>query len=405
MPVLFGVVLLDLIGFGIVIPILPFLSPQLGASKIDIALIIVVYAVGSGLCGSFWGRLSDRIGRKRVIMICLAGAALSYVMLGLSTELWMVYVARAFAGVMAGNIGVATAMMADITRPENRARGMGIIGAAFGLGFMLGPFLGGVLAGDSGDFMLPCIVAGLMSLLAILAAALFLPESLSAEHRARNRAYYQSGKQGSTWRFLRDSGQRLLILQYTLHNSVSSSFMYLVPLWLGDVLGWTAKDVGLVFGVQGGIMVVLQAGVLGPVNRWLGEWRFLRIMLLIFWSGVLLAVFAGTKTTILTAVFIAMSGMTLCMPLLNSITSQRTEPKFRGRIMGASSAASSWGRVFGPLLAGANLALFGYAGAWLACLVVLSAYLFWAFWEGPKGGIFTATGTEPKPSVTTTGER
>ena len=130
MPILFGVVLLDLIGFGIVIPILPFLSPQLGADKLDIAYIIVVYAVGAGLFAPLWGRLSDRIGRKPVIMICLAGAALSYVMLGLASALWMVYVARAFAGAMAGNVGVASAMMADITRPENRARGMGLIGRA-----------------------------------------------------------------------------------------------------------------------------------------------------------------------------------------------------------------------------------------------------------------------------------
>ena len=101
MPILFGVILLDLIGFGIVIPILPFLSPQLGADKMDIALIIVTYAVCAGLSGPLWGRLSDLIGRKPVIMICLAGAVVAYVMLGLATQLWMVFVARGFAGLMA----------------------------------------------------------------------------------------------------------------------------------------------------------------------------------------------------------------------------------------------------------------------------------------------------------------
>ena len=177
MPILFGVVLLDLIGFGIVIPILPFLSPQLGANKMDIALIISVYAVCSGLCGPYWGRLSDRIGRKPVIMICLAGAAVSYVMLGLASSLWMIYAARGFAGIMAGNFGVASAMMADITPPEQRARGMGLIGAAFGLGFVLGPVLGGVLAGDEGSFFLPCLFASMTSAFAVLAAWRYLPES------------------------------------------------------------------------------------------------------------------------------------------------------------------------------------------------------------------------------------
>ena len=132
MPILFGVILLDLIGFGIVIPILPFLSPQLGAGKFDIALIIVSYAVCSGLCGPYWGKLSDRIGRKPVIMICLAGGALAYVLLGLASELWMVFAARAFAGLMAGNIGVASAMMAAATPQQDDVRTLAAMDTAAG---------------------------------------------------------------------------------------------------------------------------------------------------------------------------------------------------------------------------------------------------------------------------------
>ncbi|TXS93973.1 TCR/Tet family MFS transporter [Parahaliea maris] len=383
MPILFGVVLLDLIGFGIVIPILPFLSPELGASKMDIALIIVAYAVGAGLCGGWWGRLSDRVGRKRVIMICLAGAALGYVFLGLASELWMVYAARAFSGLMAGNFGVASAMVADLTRPEQRARGMGMIGAAWGLGIMLGPFLGGLLAGGSGDFTLPCIAAGGMSALAIIAAALFLPESVSAERRAANREAQRSSR-GGALAMLRDTGNRLLVLQYVLHNTVASSFTYLVPLWTGDLLGWGAREVGILFGIQGGIMVVLQAGLLGPLVRLLGEWRLLRLMITQFLCGVLLALFANGAVAMAGAVFIAMSGGTLCMPLLNTITSQRTPTALRGRMLGTTSAAASWGRVCGPLMGGVCLFLFGYTGAWIACALVLCAYLSWALLVSPR---------------------
>ena len=120
MPLLFGVVLLDLIGFGIVIPILPFLSPQLGADELDIALIIVTYAACAGISAPFWGRLSDRMGRKPVIMLCLGGGALAYMALGLASELWMVFAARGFAGLMAGNFGVASAMMAGISFSTSR---------------------------------------------------------------------------------------------------------------------------------------------------------------------------------------------------------------------------------------------------------------------------------------------
>lgn len=381
MPILFGVILLDLIGFGIVIPILPFLSPKLGADKMDIALIIVTYAICAGLCGPFWGRLSDRIGRKPVIMICLAGAALSYVMLGLASQLWMVFAARGFAGLMAGNFGVASAMMADITTPENRARGMGLIGAAFGLGIVLGPMLGGLLSGDSASFTLPCIVAGGMSVLAIFAAAIFLPESLSRANRSANREQHQRGQQLSTYKLLRDTGNRLLALQYVIHNASVSSLTYMFPLWMGDMLGWGAREVGIVFGVQGALMVIFQGVLLGPLVRVLGEWQFLRISVTAFFLGMLSAVFASTMPVMVGSMYVAMTGATLCMPLLNTIISHRTPLDSRGRMLGITSAASSWGRVIGPLLAGTNLALFGYRGAWLGAACIVLLYLLWAFRE------------------------
>ena len=383
MPILFGVILLDLIGFGIVIPILPFLSPQLGAGKFDIALIIVSYAVCSGLCGPYWGKLSDRIGRKPVIMICLAGGALAYVMLGLASELWMVFAARAFAGLMAGNIGVASAMMADLTTPENRARGMGLIGAAFGLGLAMGPVLGGLLAGDGNSFTLPCIVAGGMSVLAIIAAAVFLPESVSKQRQAESRAL-QEDKQGlSIYQMLKQTGNRLLTCQYVVHNSCVSAFSYMFPLWVADLLSWTPREVGIIFGIQGIIMAVMQGGFMGQLIRLLGEFPLLRVSIALFLCGLLTAAFAETMPVMVTAAFMTMSGATLCMPVLNTLTSNRTPAALRGRMLGTTSSAGSWGRVVGPLFAGTNLALFGYQAAWLACAALVVIYLGWALWEKP----------------------
>jgi len=381
MPVLFGVVLLDLIGFGIVIPILPFLSPQLGADKLDVAFIIMVYAIGAGVCAPFWGRLSDRIGRKPVIMICLAGAAVSYVMLGLASALWMVYAARAFAGMMAGNVGVASAMMADITRPENRAKGMGLIGAAFGLGLVLGPMLGGLLSGEEPGFLLPCAVAGGMSVLALVAAAIFLPESLAADRRAAHREHQQSGAMGSTYSMLRAGGNRLLMLQFCLHNLCVSSLTYLFPLWAGDTLDWGPRQVGIVFGIQGAIMVVVQGGLMGLLVRNLGELQLLRIAVTALVVGLGIGVFADSMALMVASIFVAMTGATLCMPLLNTIVSHRAPVMNRGRMLGISGAASSWGRVAGPALGGFNLALFGYHGAWLGSLLVSLLYMAWCYRE------------------------
>jgi MFS family permease len=134
-----------------------------------------------------------------------------------------------------------------------------------------------------------------------------------------------------------------------------------------------------VFGVQGVIMVLLQAGLLGLMVRLWGEWRLLRGAVVVFLTGLLLALFADSMPWMLAAAYLAMSGSTLCMPLLNSITSQRTPMAWRGRMLGTTSSAASWGRVAGPLLAGSNLAVFGYTGAWLGCVAIVLCYLGWAF--------------------------
>lgn len=374
MPILFGVVLLDLIGFGIVIPILPFLSPELGADKFDIAMIISVYALGAGLCGPYWGKLSDRYGRKPIIMVCLAGAAVTYAMLGFATELWQVYVARGLAGLMAGNLGVASAMMADITTPQNRAKGMGLIGAAFGLGLILGPLLGGVLSGPDGGFLVPCLAAGVMSLLAIVAAAIFLPESLPAGRRQQAG----QGPKESILTMLRRNNSRMLALQYVLHATCVSSVTYVVPLWFADRLDWGPTEVGILFGVQGGIMVALQGGAMGAMVRLWGEVRLLQVSVSAFFLGMLVAAFVEQRWAMIAVVYLSMSGATLCMPLLNSIVSHRTREAERGRMMGTTAAASSWGRVVGPLFAGAVLSFSGYSATWLGCAAIASFYVAWA---------------------------
>lgn len=384
MPILFVVILIDLIGFGIIIPILPFLSPQLGADKMDIALIIVTYATCSGLSGPLWGRLSDRIGRKPVIMICLAGAVFAYLMLGMASELWMVFVARGFAGLMAGNFGVASAMIVDLTTPQNRARGMGLIGAAFGLGIVLGPLLGGLLTGDGSGFALPCFVAGGMSLLAILAAALFLPESLTREKRAHNREHHAHARAMSVYGLLQHTGKRLFVVQYVLHQAAVSSIIYLFPLWLGDELGWSAREVGIVFGIQGTLMVIFQGGLLGPLSRRLGEWKLLRIAICMLLTGLVSASLAGTMYTMVGSVFIAMTGATLCIPLLNTLVSYTTALPYRGRMLGITNSASSWGRVMGPLTAGTSLGLLGFSGAWLGSAVIVAIYLVLSLYEGKQ---------------------
>lgn len=378
---LFTVVLLDMVGFGIVIPILPFVAPQLGASALDIALIIASYSLFGGISGPLWGKLSDRIGRKPVLMVCTAGAAVAYLLLAAAQDLWMIYAARAFAGVMAGNFGVASAMMADITPPAERSGGMGKIGAAFGMGLVLGPVMGGLLSGPDGTgFALPCILAAIMSIIAVIAAWFFLPEShfpSEADQTGRD-----APKQ-PLWQLLKATQSRLLMLQYVFHTSSVSVITYLFPLWVYALLGWSAREVGIVFGVQGAIMALTQGLLLGPLVSLLGELRLLRLCVTSFLLGLLLAVFAEGAVAMVGSALIALSGATLCMPVLNSFASQRSAPSDIGRLMGTAGAAASLGRVLGPVLGGLVLSVGGFSAAWCLPLAMVFLYWLWAFSRWP----------------------
>src|SRR5271170_983371 len=193
MPTLFLIVFVDLVGFGLVIPLLPFYAVRFGASPQQVTLLLATYSLFQLFAAPLWGALSDRIGRRPVLMTSMAASALAYLWFGSASALWMLFAARALAGACAGNIAAAQAYIADVTTPENRAKGMGMIGAAFGIGFIIGPALGGMLAGsnvETANLRAPGIVACVLSVVALLGVILLLKESLpqgAAERPRRGR--------------------------------------------------------------------------------------------------------------------------------------------------------------------------------------------------------------------------
>src|SRR5437588_122051 len=186
MPTLFLIVFVDLVGFGLVIPLLPFYALRFAASPQQVTVLLAVYSLMQLFTAPLWGRLSVRVGRGPVPWVSMAASVLAYACIANATALWMLFAARALAGACAGNIAAAQAYIADVTKPEERARGMGLIGAAFGLGFIIGPALGGLLAGNdpaTADVQTPAWVAAGLSFLALCGVALLLPESLPADQR------------------------------------------------------------------------------------------------------------------------------------------------------------------------------------------------------------------------------
>src|SRR5512144_1847565 len=191
MAILFLIVFTDLVGFGLIIPLLPFYGEHFQASPAEVGALMAIYSLAQFIAAPLWGGLSDRVGRKPVLALSLLGSTLSYAWLAYSESLWMLFAARALGGFMAGNIATAFAYVADVTAPANRAKGMGIVGAAFGLGFIFGPAIGGVLAGHDpahAAYRTPALVAAALSASAMILTVIMLPESLSRSVRQAHAA-------------------------------------------------------------------------------------------------------------------------------------------------------------------------------------------------------------------------
>jgi DHA1 family tetracycline resistance protein-like MFS transporter len=378
---IFSIVVIDAVGFGIVIPILPFLSPALGGDAQDVALIMVAYSVAAGVVGPFWGRLSDRIGRRNVLVLCLAGAAMAYIQMAHATELWQVYLARLLAGFFAGNFPVATALMADVSTTAQRARAMGLVGAAFGVGLVLGPLFGGVLSGDDGAWAMPCYFAAVTSMLAGLLSGILLPR-----HRLRDDTASEPPKRLGFVAMMRRDRSGWLILQFAVHTTAVTSAIYLLPLWSASLLGWGPQEVGLFFGVVGVAMIVFQGGLVHWLTRRFGLLPVLRAGATVFATSAVIAAGVESFWGVVILGLMAFTGSTVALPVLNTMASQIVSTAERGSMMGMTASAGALGRVLGPLISSGALALAGFPGAWVALALILSALLSWSFLDGRRYG-------------------
>lgn len=393
----FFVIVVDLIGFGIVIPILPFLSPQLGGTTDDIAFILATYSVAAAIVAPIWGRLSDRFGRRSILGLCLFGGAISHFVLAIADELWLVYVSRAVAGMMAGGVPVATALIADASTPDQRSRAMGLIGRAFGIGLILGPVIGGVLARSETDFAVPCLVAGALSSLAGLLAWLLLParssrsasEDASADQTTQ-RVDNQPVKAPERW---------LFIAQFGFHTCAVSAAVYLFPLWMAHDLSWQAREVGLFFGLVGLVMVMTQGNLLGRMTDRFGPLRVLRGAALCFSMSLALSSVASGEWFMGALGLMVFSAATLCLPILNTIASHLVGPASRGRFFGITASSAALGRIVGPLIAAMLLSQGGFSAAWMGTSAVVLMVVVWAFTLGRQLPTTLPEGNDPAPGV------
>ena len=378
MPILFLIVFVDLVGFGLVIPLLPFYAERFGASPQLVTMLVAIFSLMSMLAAPLWGRLSDRVGRRPVLMVSMAASALAYLWLGLADALWMLFAARALAGICAGNIAAAQAYIADVTPPDKRARGMGMIGAAFGLGFIIGPALGGIVAGNdlaTADLETPGIIAAVLSLVAFLGVVFLLKESLPAGRRG-------AAARGRVAAVMEALGRPVLSRLLAIFFLVILAFAGMeatFALWAMRQFSWGPAQVGYVFTFVGVLSAVMQGGAIGPLTRRFGEERLMLGGLVLIAAGLAILPFAAALVPLLVAVSGLALGMGAMQPSLNSLISRRAGEAEQGEVMGVAQSVGSLSRVLGPVIAGALFAGFGRHSPflWGVGLVALAVLVGW----------------------------
>lgn len=378
MPILFLIVLIDLIGFGLVIPLLPFYAERFSASPEEVTLLMATYSAMQVIFAPVWGRLSDRVGRRPVLMISMGVAALAYLWLGLADAMWMLFASRALAGACAGNIAAAQAYIADITTPEKRAHGMGMIGAAFGLGFIIGPALGGIVAGNNlatADLRSPGLIACGLSLAAFLGVVLVLKESLPRGLTPRPRKNRIAALRDA---LARKTLARLLLI-FFLAILAFGGMEAVFALWAMAQFGWGPEQIGYVFTYVGLLSALLQGGLIGKLTARFGEEKLLISGLGLIALGLLAIPLAHDLPVLVVAVSLLALGMGTMQPSLNSLISRRAGAEEQGEVMGVAQSIGSLSRVLGPLLAGVLFAGLGRDAPFLAgmVLVIVAAALGW----------------------------
>jgi multidrug resistance protein len=374
---LFLFCVIDTLGFGILVPLVPYMAERFGTAPQLITPVLGSYSLCQLIAAPFWGALSDRYGRRPILMSSLAGACLSYVLLGLAHNTWWLLVSRMLAGFMAGNIAAAFAYAADVSTPEKRAATLGLIGAALGVGFTLGPPLGGLLAGAdpaAANFTLPAAVSVASSMLAIALVWRVLPEShVPAQHVTQQR----SARAGA-WRLLRTRPQLARLAAATLSVTYSQAILESIfAIWALHRYGFGPRMVGfLLFGVALPALLMQGAVVRLLVPR-IGERRLAAAGVVVYASGLLTVGLADAFAATLAGLVLCGVGLGAYNPSASALASRQAGSGERGAVMGAYVASASLARVLGPFSSGAIYAYFGGAAPFLvgACVALPAALL------------------------------
>jgi multidrug resistance protein len=356
-----------------VIPLLPFYAMSYGADGFAVGCLAATFSFSQLIFTPILGSWSDRVGRRPVILLGLMINAIAFLVTGIGGALWVLFIGRAVNGLGSSSLGVANAYVADVTSPENRSKGMGMLGAAFGIGFVIGPAIGGILGGINQS--LPFYVAAVMAFTNFAVGSFFLPESLPVELRqvAKRKAGINTPFSilVGIWRALKRPELRLPILVFFMFNVSFTSFEVVMPLFASKRYGFTSLEYGYLFAYMGVMIIIMQGGMVGIVVKKLGDYNTLRLGLLILSITMLLIPVGNWLPWVFIVLFFLAIGQGIATPTSSAIISINSRADEQGEILGISQGVGSLARMAGPLGGGFVFSTFGEMLPYVVCCLVM----------------------------------
>ena len=378
LAILTFVLFVVMLGYGIIIPIFPFFIESMGAGGMELGLLAASYAVMRLIFGPIWGSISDRVGRKPILLIGILGYVITMIWFGLATQLWMLFAARILAGILSSATAPTTmAYIGDSTPEDERGGGMGMLGAAGGIGTIFGPVMGGFLATDS--LSLPFFMAAGLAFLALILAIIFLPESHPGGKTTAEESKVETIIDWHAWRQALFSPIGSLFILTFISTCGLMIFANVFGLFGLERFGYGPEEVGIIMMVLGFVSALTQGLLAGPVTKKWGDEVVIKVGLLATAVSFGLLLLADSLlTVILTTAFLALT-VSLQSPALLSLTSRRATVS-QGIAMGLSNSFVSLGRIIGPILGGAVLDIhlnLPYISGTVIMLLAFGASLIW----------------------------
>jgi MFS transporter, DHA1 family, tetracycline resistance protein len=377
---IFLIVSVDVLGLTIILPLLPFYAEKFGASPAVVGLLVSTYAFCQLIAGPMLGRMSDHLGRRPLLLVSQIGTFIGFLILAYANALWIIFLSRVIDGLTAGNLSLAQAYISDVTRPEDRAKSFGLIGIAFGMGFLIGPAISGYLSQFS--YQYPIFAAAALSATSILATYFLLPSTTPRSADSATPRKFTVLDWGNYAEYFRQAELAPLLWQFFAFTLAFSIFMSGFPLFAERRFAWHGhpfgpKEVGYVYAYLGLLGVILQGGLIGPLVKAFGELTLVRAGFIFGMVGLAVLGFTYTIPLLLVVSAAASSGTGLVRAVLTSLITQKAGRSEQGVVLGLTQSLNSVAQIMAPAIGGLLIDHFLLAGwALLAAAICGIALLF-----------------------------